>query len=376
MTVYKYFLKTAIRQKWIILGYAIIFFILSIINGANTDIRETAFMEYSLDIGIVNNSPSSELSQGLIDYLNEKNNIVPMEDDIDYINEQIFLEAVDAVIIIAEDFEMKVRNKEGSIEIIRDDREMGPLQIGNEINKFLAFANATYKDGKFNLEKIKTSLNEKVDVELIKTANVPVNDGVSIWFNSYFNFTGYIIIAIYVAIIGLLMTEFNSKDIQDRMKISSKKFLRFNGEMYFAQVTLGIIITGIFILGSIALKGKYIGEVNFIKYVINLYVFSFSILCFTFLINNLTSSTFVINGVSTVASLGTAFISGVLVPQEFLGQKVLAIAKFFPTYYFVRINDMRIDSFIDIRYEIFMQMLFAFTFLAIGLYLSKAKQKT
>lgn len=375
MTVYKYFLKTALRQKWIILGYAIIFFILSIINGANTETKEIAFMESSLEIGIVNKS-NSELSKGLIEYLAEKNNVIQMEEDMDFIKEEIFLEVVDAVVIIPEDFQTRVVNREEAIEIFRDDRKIGPLQIGNEINKFLAFSNATYKDGEFNLEKVRRTLKEEVEVELMKTASVPKNDGVSIWFNYYFNFTGYIIIAIYVAIIGLLMTEFNSKEIQDRIKVSSKKFLRSNAEMYLGQVTLGILITAIFILGSIVLKGKYIGEVNFIKYVINLYVFSFSILCFTFLINNLTQSRFVINGVSTVASLGTAFISGVLVPQEFLGEKVLAIAKFFPTYYFVKINDMRIASFFDIRYDIFMQLLFGFTFLAMGLYFAKAKQKT
>lgn len=374
MTVYKYFLKTAIRQKWVILGYALIFFVLSIINGADTETKEVAFMERSLNIGVVDKS-ITDISKGLVDYLNENNNIVEMEEDIDYIKEQIFLESVDAVIVIPKDFKNKVENKEEVIEIFRDDRKMGPLQIENEINKFLLFANATYKDGQFNLTKVKATLNEGVEVELLQTKTLSKNNGATIWFKYYFNFTAYIIIAIYVAVIGLVMTEFNSKQIQDRMKISSKKFLRFNLEMYLGQVTLGVLITAIFIFGSIILKGKYVGEVDFFKYITNIYVFSFAILCFTFLINNLTTSRFVINGISTVASLGTAFISGVMVPQEFLGDKVLTIAKFFPTYYFVKINEMRVNSFSDMRYELMMQILFGATFLVVGLYFSKIKQK-
>ena len=82
-----------------------------------------------------------------------------------------------------------------------------------------------------------------------------------------------------------------------------------------------------------------------------------------------------INGISTVASLGTAFISGVFVPQEFLGAKVLAVAKFFPTYYFVTINNMKITSFGDVSYELFMQVLFGIAFLSIGLYFSRVKQR-
>lgn len=374
MTVFKYFIKSALRQKWIILGYTIIFFILSLINGANTESKEIEFMETSLNIGVVDES-NSKLSQGLIDYLDKNNTISKMDNDLDYIKEQIFLEVVDAVIVMPEDFQTLVVNKEKSIEIIRDDRKMGPLQIENQVNKFLAFANAKYSEGEFNLKEVRSALDKEVEVELVKGDKVSQSTGANIWFRYYYNFTSYIIIAIYVAVIGLIMVDFNNKNIQDRLKISSKTLLKFNVEMYLGQVIIGLIITTIFVLGSIALKAKHLGQVDFLKYLINVYVFSFSILCFTFLINNLTTSRFVINGVSTVASLGTSFISGVLVPQEFLGEKVLAIAKFFPTYYFVRINETKINSYGDIRYELLMQILFGIVFLSLGLYFSKIKQK-
>ena len=113
---------------------------------------------------------------------------------------------------------------------------------------------------------------------------------------------------------------------------------------------------------------------NFSKHLINIIVFSFSILCLI-LINNITRNKFVINGLSTALALGVSFISGVMVPQQFLGDKVLAIAKFFPTYYYVRINDMNINSLLDIRYELSMQLLFALAFLLMGLYFSKVRQR-
>lgn len=373
MTVFKYFIKSALRQKWIIIGYTALFLVLSIINGANTDSKEITFMETSLNIGVVDES-NSELSIGLTEFLAKNNTISKMNNDLDYVNDQIFLEVVDAVIIIPEDFQTKVEAKQRSIEIIGDDRKMEPLQIGNTINKFLAFANSTYLDGKFDLIEINSALNKEVEVELLMSANTSQSTGATAWFKYYYNFTSYVIIAVYVAIIGLIMADFNDEKIKDRTKISSKKISRFNTEIYLGQVVIGLLITTIFILGSIALKGKYIGEVDFLKHVINLYIFSFSILCFTFLINNLTTSRFVINGISTVASLGTSFISGVLVPQEFLSEKVLVIAKFFPTYYFVRINDTRVNSFGEIRYELLMQVLFGVVFLTMGLYFSKVRK--
>lgn len=374
MTVYKYFIKIALKNKWTILGYTIIFFSMSLLSGSGATERESKFMETRLNIGIIDNS-NSELSTGLKDYLEGKHNIVDTIDDEDYIKEQIFLERADAIIIIPEDFQEKVINKEKSIKIYNDDRKIESMQIQNQINKFLMFANATYEDGKFDLANVNLALREKAKVKLANNNREKNNSINNEWFRNYYNFTSYVIIAMYIAIIGMVMTDFTDENIDSRMKISSKKFLNFNMELYLGQLTIAAIITLIFILGSIVLKGKYIGEVDFIKYVINIIVFSFTILCFTFFINNFTKNKFVISGLATVLSLATSFISGVMVPQEFLGEKTLLLAKFFPTYYFVKVNGTTVNSFSDISFNIFMQLSFAMAFILMGLYFSKAKQK-
>ncbi len=181
--------------------------------------------------------------------------------------------------------------------------------------------------------------------------------------------------AIYIAIMGIMMADFNNDNIKNRGKISPKKSSRFNAEIYLGQLTIAAVITSVFALGSIVLKGKYIAGIDLSKYIINVTVFSFSILSLTFLINSIFKHKFVISGLSTVLSLGTAFISGVMVPQQLLGDKILAIAKFFPTYYFVKINDMQIGSLPDIKHEILMQLLFAGIFLLAGFGFSGIKQR-
>ncbi|WP_130805601.1 ABC transporter permease [Senegalia massiliensis] len=373
MIVYKYFLKTALRHKMIILSYALIFFVLSVINGIDTENREITFNETKLDIAIVDNS-NSDLSRGLKDYLGENNNIVNLKNNIKEIKEQIFLQQIDAAIIIPSDFEENVMEKQKSLEVIKDDRKISSIQIENEINKYLIFANASKVSGEFKIESINNALKENTDVEILEKSS-DVNNAANIWFKYYFNFTAYIITAIYIAVMGLIMIEFKDEKLENRTKISSKKFLNYNKEMYLGQVTLGVIITALFVIGSIVLKGQHLEEVNFTKYIVNVSVFSFAILCLTFLINNLTKSRFVINGLSTVLSLGTSFISGVMVPVEYLSDKVITIAKFFPTYYYIKINNMDISSLSDIRYELIVQILFGVAFLLLGLYFSKVKQK-
>lgn len=373
MTVYKYFMRIASNKKTVIITYTLVFLFLSIINGGTNEQRETSFIESRMNIGVINNS-EDELARSLENYLAKKNNVVHMPDDEVYIKEQIFLEYVSAVVIIPQDFRENALNKEKAVQIYRDDRVIETYQIENQINKFISFSNAAYEDGEFNLTKVNDALDQEVSVSLIETGN-NINQRVNNWFRFYFNFTSYVILAIYIAVIGYVMSDFANRQVENRRKVSSIKFMNFNMQMYLGQLTIAGIITIVFILGSIILKGRYIGEVDFLKYVVNIIIFSFSSLCLVFLINNATSNKFVINAISTVLSLGTSFISGVMVPQQLLSEKVLAIARFFPTYYFVRINERDISSFMEVRYEIFMQLLFAAVFLLIGLYLSKSKQR-
>lgn len=374
MIVYKYFIKIALKQKMVILGYSAIFLLLAIINGTSTDTKERAFAETQLTIGVADKS-NSELSKGLKDYLAEKNNVVHITEDEEYIREQIFLGAIDGAVVMPEKFHDKVVSKEKAIEIYKDDRDIGASYLEQQVEKYLVFANSTYEDGKFYLEDLTVALKEEATIKMVEDKRENKNIGVNNWFKTYYNFTSYIIMAVYITVISLVMTEFKDEKIETRTKISSKKFLEFNTEIYLGQISIGALITTIFILGSFILKYKYIGEINFSKYVINITVFSFTILCLTFLINHITKNRFVVNGIGTVISLGTSFISGVFVPQEFLSEKALLIAKFFPTYYFVRINERSINSFVDIRYEMLMQLMFGLVFLVMGLYISKVKEK-
>lgn len=94
-----------------------------------------------------------------------------------------------------------------------------------------------------------------------------------------------------------------------------------------------------------------------------------------YLIINISTNKYAITAIANVLSLGLSFISGVFVPQDYLSDKVLNIAKFSPVYYFVRINNQDIISFADMGFDLAIQLLFALAFLLLGLYLSKIKQK-
>lgn len=373
MTVYRYFIKVAFNNKSIILMYTTIFFLLTMITGSGGQTGEANFISTKLTVGIADKS-GTEISKGLYDYISDRNQIVNIADETeDSIKEQIFLEKIDAAVIIPEGFQESLLEKQESVLIYSDQRKPQTVQIKNQVNKYLVFANATHEEGSFDIESVSKALEEEADVKLIGSS--PENVGANAWFNQYFNFMSYVISAIYIGTIGYVMSDFREERIESRRKVSSVKLSKFNREVYFGQLTVAAVITSIFILGAVALRGRDIGVVDFPKYLINTIVFSVSMLCFTYLVNNVTRNRFVKNGISNVFSLGVSFISGVFISQEFLGEHVLAIAKFFPTYYFIRLNNRGVDSLWDMSYELSVQLIFAIVFMAIGVLLSRRSSR-
>ena len=100
-------------------------------------------MKLKLNIGIIDNS-NSPLSNSLKDYLESKNNIIDVSPEEEIIRGADFLQIVDAVVVIPEEFEEG--SKQGKvIEVYRDDRKAESIQIEHQIEKFLLFANATMR---------------------------------------------------------------------------------------------------------------------------------------------------------------------------------------------------------------------------------------
>ena len=50
-----------------------------------------------------------------------------------------------------------------------------------------------------------------------------------------------------------------------------------------------------------------------------------------------------LNGINNVLSLGLCFLGGVFVPLEMLGNGIVSIAQFLPTYWYSRINGILRD---------------------------------
>lgn len=95
----------------------------------------------------------------------------------------------------------------------------------------------------------------------------------------------------------------------------------------------------IFIIAGYILNRNRIMNVNTLLYWLNFLTFALVILSVSYLIGISVKSRKAISAISTAASVGLAFLSGMFVPQEFLGAPVLKVASFTPAYWYVKANN-------------------------------------
>lgn len=375
MTVYKYFVRTAWRKRWIALIYLVIFIFFSVMNISRSANREeTVFTPSHPTIGILCQS-ESETAKRLCDYLEIYSTVKEVSSDLAEAREMIFLEKVDAIVVIPNDFEQQLQGKQPVAEVLFDFKNMKGHLVSNQLNKYLMLLKATEQNGVYDEAKVLRAMKKEIKVSLISNRQASSrSEDLEQWFRNYYNFAGYIMLAIYIGVIGIVMSDFQEENVVRRIHSAAKSNLSVQIQTYAGQLTAAFCITGFLASASLILQRNNLGEIHLFKYLVNIGVFSFVVLGITFLINNLTNNRNVKNALSTVISLGLAFISGIMIDQEFLSTATLKIAKFFPAYYFVKLNNLTAADTTKIMTYLGIQLLFALAFLVLGIYFGKKKR--
>ncbi len=132
---------------------------------------------------------------------------------------------------------------------------------------------------------------------------------------------------------------------------------------------------------SFALFGKSIMNVSALYYAVNTFIYTIVFVSISFFIGLVIKSRNAQAAIVNVLALGLSFISGVFVPQFLLGESVLRIASFTPTYWFVRANQLislsDINKNFDISFlykELAMQVAFIFVFIILTIVIVRNKR--
>ena len=344
MQVYKAYFKIIKSNITQLLIYVFIFLAFAIILGrVSTSPSDVNFETTKVDIAFINNDKDSKIVSNLKDYLSKNTNIEDIGTTKQDKQNALYFREVEYIVTIPKGFTDKILSgdKDVDIEKTQIPNSTSQVFVDNLINRYLntvsrytsTIDNISEKDLISNVNK-DLSKTTKVEVETYKNDSIKNNNC-----NRYYNFLSYSILAVLIFGIGDVMMTFNKKDLKRRNLASAMSFSKMNFQMVLGNISFDIGSWVVMILASFIMYKTYMFTINGMLLLLNSLVFTFASLSVSLLISNFITSRDFMSAVANVIVLGTCFISGVFVPQQYLSKGVIAVAKFNPTYWYVKAND-------------------------------------
>jgi len=375
MIVYKNFLRMVWSRKTGVIVYLCIFLLISFLSIQSKAQDTKGFAETPLTIFIADKDHSA-LSQQLIVYLQSKHTVISV--DGSGLNEETLLKkmrkdisvgAIDAGLIIRDGFERKAGTEEKGLMSIKDDRRRSAFYLDLEIRKFLLFALSTKEaEGAFDFEKVRKALGIRTGVVMIPAArSSSALRGLTV----FFNFLGWGIFSLIINSIGWAMFALNDERIRIRNAASPVSDIRFSVENFTAQLTVIAVYLFILISFAVLTAGRNMQTAPLASYTLHAVVYAAVILSMTFMLNAALKKGSVMGIVGTVLPLALAFISGIFLDQALLPKSVTAIARLFPTYYYVGANSFTERMLRPDWRNTGVMLLFLFAYFTLGVYFNK-----
>ncbi|MEE0862927.1 MAG: ABC transporter permease [Lachnospiraceae bacterium] len=394
MQTYKNFIRIAIKNIPSTILYFVIFAVIAIISTSQSkDNEELTYKDEAIKFTVFNRD-NSETGEAIKEYLSEKNKYVEIKDDEETIRTALYYRDIYYAVVVPEGYEEAIKNGE-DMELMNykvPDSAMGyymDLTLESYAKTLKAYVAAGYSVEEANAKAVDT-MKATVEVSMVTSSkdggikgnpiSSATTDKPAIYF--FYQYVPYIFFAIMISSVGPIMITFGKKDIRRRVAVSSQSFKSYSTQMFLGVVTCGVSLVALFNVLSMILYGKNITLAGILCYVIITLCLMIVSMGITYLGGNLFSTTATMGAFSNVVSLGFSFLGGIFVPLEFLGKTMQNVAKFTPTYWYVRANDaiMGVKNFSDIDIEKFalgcgVQLLYAVAFFSVGLVISRYKRE-
>jgi ABC-2 type transport system permease protein len=385
MQVYKAFFKVIYKNLSQIMIYVAVFLgLMLLLTKTYTNPVNTNFKETKVNIVFINNDTNSRLIVGLKDYLSQNANLINIPDNTKKLQDALFFRQVEYIVKVPEGFtEGLLSGKILTVEKTAVPNSTSELYMDTIINKYLNTLN-TYTSNLDNLSE--EQLLSFIDKDLAQKAEVKINNSEGdISKNEkssyFFNYLSYTVFSILILGVCSVMIVFNNRDLKKRNLCSPVKLRNMNFQMILGNFSYAILIWLLLILTSFIMFGSFMFTGKGLLFMLNSFVFTLAALSISFLIGNVLTSKNAMSAAANVVSLGSSFISGVFVPQAFLGKPVLTIASFTPTYWYVKSNNsisnmanFSMENLTPIFFNILIVIGFAVAVLAVTLVVIKQKR--
>lgn len=385
MKVFNVYFKVLNKQGKQLSIYIIIFLVLAIAfsyAGGNTQIDK--FTESKTRVVFINNDKNTTLIQGFKEFLGNNSIFVEIPDETDKLQDALFFREAEYIVKIpvgftGDIFSGKDVKLDKSVVTGSTSSIYTEMLINRYFNAVRLYLN-NYRDiSEEELVKlVAADMIIETEVELLETGEKPIDTSRT---RSYFNFLPYILISIIILGVSSIMMVFNNINLKRRISCSPVRNTSINLQILLGNIVFSVSVWVLIIIIALILYKDEMLTTNAVYFGINSFAFTITALSMSFLVGILVKNRNAQSGISNVLALGLCFLSGAFVPQEILSEKVLAIAKFTPTYWYIKANvvignmtNFSMDNLTPVIQYILTELGFAVALVSITLVVSKRKQ--
>ena len=333
MIVFKNYFNIVKRHLGIIIMFSAISIGVSVINTSYTSTEDYASVDPKI---AVINYDDSALSDNFVEYIKERAEIVEVEDDEKAIQDTLYLNKADSILIIPDNFGTNILIGNNPRLKIKKSTQNVSEYTELLVNRYFKIAENYSKVGMSENEiinNIEKDIQNEIEVK-VSSKNQSDMERLAV----YYSFENYAFLSIFIFIIGTIMCIFNKETIRKRNNVSKLNPKSISNQLFLGHMTLTLSIWLVFILISVILYRDLMFTTNGLLLMLNSLCFALTATSLAYLIGCLIKKENVISGIQNVISLGLSFISGCFVPIELLDKNIINFSKIFPSYWFIRGN--------------------------------------
>ena len=394
MKVFKAALKLFFRHPIYLLIYVVWLSVMGVFMGlAVSDTTSSDYLERPA--ATVIDRDGGVLAQQIVRLVADKADWVDVADSERSIQDALMQQQVSYIAVVPEGFTddfMRYARGEGSAPALQTTAGVqgyASTMMDNLVDEYLrlvrtyarADADATPESAASSAAQAMKTTAEVRIVEAPELATAPTNYLVYMQFSCY---TTLLSIAICTAVI---MSRFNRFELRRRNLASPMKPLAQSLQVAAACFVVMLVCWGIAsALGVVVFHAglEGVGAAPVVMAIADLFVYALFALALGFLIGQLTESEMVMNAVPNVVGLVCSFLGGTWVSLDLVGEPVLTLAKFTPTYYYKEALQAAFDpsmthlhganGSLSILANMGMVALFAVALFAVALAISRTKR--
>ena len=344
MQVFKAALKTFFRHPVYLVVYIVWLSVMGLFMGMSvTDVQSEEYIERP-NVAVIDRD-GGQLAAGLEAFVLDNSVPVEVEDTERALQDAVMQERAHYIVIIPEgfsaDFAKAAADGKASpkLQTVVSTQSAEVTMMDNLVDEYLNVAR-TYTLALPNagqdqvVERVDSAMEHSADVNVVQiTEAPPVSNG----FLLYLQFASYTILLSIAVCSAVVMSRFGREETRRRIGSAPIPQVAVNLQIAAACFVIMLVCWAfVAALGLAAFGSKLVG-VNadaIASAIVSLFCYSLFGLAFGFLIGQVTSNELVMNAASNIIGLIISFLGGVWVSLDLVGEPIMTIAKFTPTYYY------------------------------------------